>query len=289
MIVSRNCAVALRRCLRALEASLHREQIETLVVDCGSRDGCESIDAEFPWVTALRMPRNFGRTRARNIAMRTAGGQLVLFLSPAVEVEPATVAALAKRLEADRDAYAVIPALRDPRGEPVATACKLPSRDDLLAACKEHRELPAALPGERVQAARDLAWMVRRQFIAGLSFLEEKRYSEFWADLEVFDQIRSVGKQIVVEPGAPAVFHAPPDEPLGPGDRAMVASDRTCGAAAYLGKRAGFGALLGFRLAMVLHSLGAMVSFREPGFHLRLLVNLLGGARIDGTQGGDLA
>src|SRR5207237_5940541 len=91
----------LRRCLAALERSKDRETLEILVVDKGSQDDSPTLDSEFPNTTFLRLPRNFGNTKALNIAMRTAVGELLFYLSPEIEVAPDTVSVLAARLEYD--------------------------------------------------------------------------------------------------------------------------------------------------------------------------------------------
>ena len=126
IIVSWNSIEDLRRCLTALEASRGRDQFEVLVIDAGSRDGCGQVDADFPNVTVLRLPRNFGRTRARNIGMRTGLAELVLFLAPEVEVRPQTVLTLANALEADENVVAVVPRLVDEVGQVVPIGGKLP-------------------------------------------------------------------------------------------------------------------------------------------------------------------
>ena len=119
VIVTWNCVEALRRCLAALNASRQRERLQVLVVDAGSRDGSGQVDAEFPDVTVLRLPRNFGKTRARNIGVRTARAELILFLDPEVEVTPGTVMDLAAAVEADAQVVAAIPRLLDTSGQPV--------------------------------------------------------------------------------------------------------------------------------------------------------------------------
>src|SRR6476469_9014738 len=95
LILSYNSAAALRRCLTALEASQGREQLQILVVDCGSVDGSPTLDREFPGITIMRLPRNFGATKALNIGMRTAAADYIFMLAPEVIVEPGTVMALA--------------------------------------------------------------------------------------------------------------------------------------------------------------------------------------------------
>ena len=80
LILSYNDAAGLRRCLSALEASSARPQMEIIVMDSGSTDGSATLDSEFPQAKFLRLERNFGATRALNIAARTAVGEY-LFVS----------------------------------------------------------------------------------------------------------------------------------------------------------------------------------------------------------------
>src|SRR5271169_5479701 len=118
LIFSYDSAPALRRCLTALEGSNDRASIEILVVDCGSHDESAQLDSEVEGVTILRLPRYFGRTKALNIATRTAAGEHLFLLSPEVEVLPTTIPALLARLESDSEAAAVCPLLLDTDSRP---------------------------------------------------------------------------------------------------------------------------------------------------------------------------
>ena len=83
------------------------------MVDCGSHDESPQLDAEFPNITILRLPRYFGRTKALNIGTRTAAGEYLFFLTPEVEVLPTTIPALVAQLEADPNVMAACPLLLD--------------------------------------------------------------------------------------------------------------------------------------------------------------------------------
>ena len=48
VVVSRNRAALLRRCLESLEKSEGRETLQIVVVDNGSSDGSAQLDADFP-------------------------------------------------------------------------------------------------------------------------------------------------------------------------------------------------------------------------------------------------
>lgn len=281
LIVSWNCANALRRCLQSIRDSKGFENIETLVVDAGSRDGSETIDAEFPWITPLRLPRNFGKTRARNIGLRTTTGEFILLLSPDAELAPETIERLSGHLQAHGDWVAVSASFRDPLGKPVKIAYRLPRASDLKAACEAGTTLPVvdAPPEGFAEAVLDHGLLVRKVFIKGMNYLEEKRFSEFWADLEMCYQIKNSGKKLVLAGDAPATLH-PPERSitLDGSAQALLAADRISGAAGYVDKHEGFLAGVGFRLGFAFSNL----------FNFRLFIAVLLGERVDGTQGGAL-
>lgn len=266
LIVSHNNAENLRRCLAALEASEDRPSLEILVVDKGSRDESARIDAEFPNVTMLRLPRNFGTTKALNIGVRTSSAELLLLLAPEVGVEPQTVNALVHALEADPDAVAVCPLLRPPQ-----TFYRLPSPDtgDRL----ESVAVPQDGPPAPVEWAPFQAMLVRKYFIKGLNYFDE-HYGEFWADAELGQQIRRAGRKLLVVPAIQAHRLPAPAAPSHP----ALESDRRVGLAAFFSKHYGFGAGLLYRIKSIA---GALFGFQFP-----LLLNLFSGQKIDGTQSG---
>lgn len=274
VVVSYNCEEALRRCIRSLEASKQRAQFEILVVDAGSRDGCPRVDAEFPAVTVLRLPRNFGKTRARNIGMRTAQSDIVLFLDPHVEVRPETLGSLAAALETREDATAVAPVLDDASGGVVPQAFRLPSATELVGVSLRGSALPhSSGGGESVEAVEEWALAVRRSFVAGMNYLDEKRFSEHWSLLEVCWQIRNAGKKILLVDAARATMH--PFTPLD-ADKTDYVADRVSGAAAYIGKHEGLGAGLSFRMKCFLSSMGSL--------KFALAFAILTGQKLDPTQ-----
>lgn len=274
VVVSHNCEESLRRCIRSLEGSKGRAQFEILVVDAGSQDGCPSVDLEFPAVTVLRLPRNFGKTRARNIGMRTAQSDIVLFLDPHVEVRPDTLGLLAASLESRDDATAVAPVLEDAAGAVVPQAFRLPSVPELVEAGLRGTPLPrAAGSGEVVEAVEEWALAVRRSFVAGMNYLDEKRFSEHWSLLEVCWQIRNAGKKLLLVDAARATMH--PFTPLD-ADKTDYIADRVTGAGAYIGKHEGMAAGISFRIKCFVSAMGAL--------KLSLAFQILTGQKLDPTQ-----
>ena len=72
VVVSRNRAALLRRCLESLEKSEGRETLQIVVVDNGSSDGSAQLDIDFPQAQFIRLPKNFGLTKAMNLGLRAA-------------------------------------------------------------------------------------------------------------------------------------------------------------------------------------------------------------------------
>jgi GT2 family glycosyltransferase len=274
--VVHNQAAALRRAVEALERSQDRERLEILVIDCGSQDHSARIDVEFEAVTVMRLPHHFGATKAMNIAMRTAKGEFVFFLSPNVEVAPDTVKLLAERLDADAEATAVCPLLVDADGRPVSKIQDLPTRATLAAACRG-----AVVPNASVDLQREVvdveypgidALMVRKAFLKSMNYFDE-RFGHFWADADLAARIFGTQKKFRLYPGIRATWHAAPDPDAGD---YLFDVDRTLGAAAFLGKYDGFFAGLTFRIAAIFRALA--------GFRFREFTALLSGQKLDGSQ-----
>jgi hypothetical protein len=286
IMVSWNCIDALRLTLEALKKAHSRERMEVQVVDAGSRDGCGQVDTEFADVHVQRMPRNFGRTRARNIGLKTAQSELTLLLEPGVEVAPGTIAALAAALDADPLAVAAVPALADEAGRPLPVGAKLPDRDELAASCKENREIRLTATSGPVEYAASTAILVRQRFLRGMNYFDERRYGQYGAELELCWQIRCGGKRILVVDAPATVRNLPASVEVPRPQQALLAADRVAGTGAYIFKHHGFGAGIGFRLGQLRHALGLVL--REPGYGLRLLMGITGTQRINGDQGGVL-
>lgn len=294
LIVSYNCAAALRRCLQSLEQSAEREKLEIIVVDNGSQDESPGLDAEFPAATFLRLPRNFGFTKAVNIGMRTAKAEFFFFLDPHTEVLPETVASLAARLAEEPDAVAVCPLLAMPEGEPAPQFAKLPDPATVspLAWAGAFGQTAAPDAGQQrvaIQFASLEAFMARGYFLKGLRYIDE-RYAQSWADAEICVQIRRAARKVLLFPAIRVLRQAEeePEFALSSSARALLSADWVLGAATYAGKHFGFLAGLKIRIAGVFRALGqalfALLRFRDVGYHFSRFTYILSGQKIDGTQ-----
>ena len=277
-MIANNQAAQLRRVIAALERSENREQLEILVVDCASDDSTPTLAEEFPGITMQRLPQNFGATKALNIATRTARAEYLFLLSPEVEVAPDTVARLAQILDAHQDVTGVCPLLIDGDGKPVARTRRFPDRES-LAQVRGGGELAwVPISGETLAQERSVvmypgrdALLVRKQFIAGMNYFDE-RFGEYWADADLAIKIRRAGRRVELHPGIRATWHAPAQ--AAPSDT-VHKSDRILGAALLLSKYDGFFAGFSFRLAAIF---GALLRFDFP-----LLSALVGGNKV-GSQ-----
>jgi hypothetical protein len=291
LIVSHNSAAPLKRCLAALEQSKERESFEILVVDAGSQDESPTLDGEFPAATFLRLPRHFGLTKALNIGMRTAKGELVFFLDPNIEVLPETVSSLAATLEAEKEAVAVCPLLITPEGEPAPEIYRLPDQRGIAAARRAGRFVEPFLADTAaqrvsVQMPSLAALMVRLYFLRGLRYIDE-RYGNSWIETEICFQILRASRKILLAPAARAVRHPEPARVYVESARveALLAADWALCAARYAAKRFGFFAALKVRVAAVFQTLGELMRLRRPALQFHRLLFLLQGQKLDGTQG----
>lgn len=273
LIVSRNCAAHLQRTLDALQAGSTAADLETIVIDNGSDDGSADVAAGRANVTVLRLPKNFGATKALNIGIRTAKSDMILFLSPGSELAADALGLMADRLESDAEAAAVYAA--------TSVSYRLPDVAALSHACRTG-QLPNPIPVQGDAVPVDYApgapMLVWRRFLKGMNYLDE-RFGENWWDLELCWQIRNSGKKILVLRAAGVR-----SEGCAAANEAIDNVDRVTGASAYIGKHFGFGASVGFRVGTALGAAGQALTFRQPGHNLNRFLGILASKKIDGAQ-----
>jgi GT2 family glycosyltransferase len=262
VVVSHNQVDWLRRCLASLERSQDRDRCQIVVVDNGSTDGSALLDAEFPDLQWIKLPKNFGLTKAWNLGWRAADAAYVFFLHADTEVEPGVIPLLAETLDANADAVAVCPLLVDAEGRPAPQLGALPPDG-------QWRPAQAGADPVAVEYPRGAAVMTRVFYIKAIRKIDE-RYGQFGADAELAMQIRKSARKILLIPAA-RVRHA--------GRTAYSSLERAdflLGRAAFLGKYQGAGAGVQARLASIFGPL--------LGFRFGELSKTLAGQKIDGTQ-----
>jgi N-acetylglucosaminyl-diphospho-decaprenol L-rhamnosyltransferase len=262
LVVSYNRKALLRRAIEGLDASESRDLFEILVVDNGSTDGSQQLENEYPHARFIRIPRNFGLTKALNIGIRGSEGEYILFLHDDTEVFPETVRTLAEVLERQPEAGAVCPLLVDAEGRPAPQLGRYPPDNSWQPA--EAGTEPAP-----VDYARGAALMIRRFFLTAMRQIDES-YGQFGSDADLCYQVRRAGKKILLVPAARALHSG--RQVASP----LRIADQELGAAAWIAKHQGFLSALGARVRAIFGALG--------GFQLVLLKHLVSGQKIDGTQ-----
>ena len=262
VVVSRNRAAMLRKCLASIEASDARARLQMILVDNGSRDGSAQIGDDFPNVQSIRLPKNFGLTKALNLGWRAADAEYVFFLHDDTEVQPSTIGTLADALDAHADAAAVCPLLVNEQGEPAPQLGELPPTGKWRPAAPGNDAMAVEFP-------RGAALMLRVYFIKAIRQIDE-RYGQFGSDADLAAEIRRASRKILLIPQA-RVRHEGRTRYSDQEDADFL----NC-RAVFLGKYQGLGAGLQARVASVLGPLAAL--------RLGEVKYTISGQKIDGTQ-----
>ena len=263
VIVSCNRIDALRASLAALNAKTPNPAMQIIVVDNGSKDGSALLDGEFPATQFLRLPQNFGLTKALNIGIRACDGAYVLFLHEDVEIKPDAVELLRAELEQHNETGAACPLLVDEAGNAA------PQVRDLPTPANPDPTFRPGKPGTAGAAVSGAAIMVRRFLLDALRRIDE-RYGNYGSDIELCMQVRRANKKVVIVEGATAV-HRPEVQEA----RAEFVADRQLGTAAFLGKYNGIAAKIKYLIGVIFVALFT--------FQLGRLRYLVSGQKIDGA------
>jgi GT2 family glycosyltransferase len=262
-VVSHNRVEWLQRCLRAVEASEERERLQVIVVDNGSQDGSAQLDAEFPQVQFIRLPKNFGLTKALNLGWRAADSPYVLFLHEDTEVEPSVARRLADVLDGHPEAAGACPLLVDEQGRPAPQLGSLPPDGSWRPA------EPSGMEPFVVEYPRGAALMMRVAAIRAVRQIDE-RYGQFGSDADLAEQVRRASKKILLVPEARVRHHGQD------GYTTEEQADFLLARAVFLGKYHGFAAGLKARIAAILGPLARL--------RLGQLKYTMSGQKIDGSQ-----
>jgi hypothetical protein len=260
-VVSYNRLALLKRCLESIEKSEGRETFQVIVVDNGSLDGSAQLDAEFPAVQWIRLPKNFGLTKAMNLGWRAADAEYVLFLHDDTELPPDAISTLAGLLDTNSDAAAVCPLLVDESGQPAPQLGSFPPSDWKPAQPSNSEPFAVNYP-------RAAALMARVFYIKAVRQIDE-RFGQFGGDADVAAQIKRQAKKILLAPQVRAVHTG--RTVYNTAERA----DRQLARSEFLAKYKGFWPGLQARLEAIL---GAIFTFR-----LGEASRLISGSKIDGS------
>ena len=260
IIVSYNRCELLRRSLEALGAA-H----QVIVVDNGSSDGSAALERDFPAARFIRLPKNFGLTKALNLGIRSAEGEYLLFLHDDACVPAEGVTRLADILESTPDVGAVCPKLEGAKQAASLPTPAHPYPDWHTAEGVEFQD---------VECAAGVAIMLRHQFIRAMRQIDE-RYGNYGSDLDLCAQVvRRASKKVRIACNVKALHDVPDRDDRK--DDSLLQADRAIGTAVFLGKYFGFWAGMKFRMST---TLGSIFSFRWG-----MAKHLLSNQKLDGTH-----
>ena len=243
---------------QSLEALASRPQeIKTIVVDLGSRDGSIEAEDEFPAAQFIKLPKNFGKTKALNLGIRATQANVVMLMTEPFVIAAADVIAMAERMEAEPSIGGLAPLVVD---MPQASALPTPSVPD--------PPVENATPGKSVECVTG-PLMLRQFLLTSLQKIDE-RYGDYGSAPELCMQVKRAGKRVVIDEARAMRVGGEERE------TALTAADRQLGIAAYLGKHHGF--VTGI-VAHLKFLLGALFTLNLGRFR-----HLITAQKVDGTQ-----
>jgi GT2 family glycosyltransferase len=216
VVLSRNSAAYIERCLRSLDAQkVLPGGDEIWVVDNGSTDGTGEVLARFagtrPWVHTITLDRNYGTTRSRNLAVAGARGGYIAFVDSDAELPAGTIDRLIATANQSARAGIVAPRLNYPDGRLQKSVDVFPTIARKIQRRLALRRMEAA---ERPQAgvievdyAIAACWLMPREAVDAVGPLDE---AIFYAPEDVDYCIRmwAAGYRVLYDADTVAVHHA---------------------------------------------------------------------------------
>jgi len=133
IIVNYNTCEPLRRCLESIRREGGGLEIQTIVVDNGSKDGSPAMVREvMPDAIVIEPGYNSWFTGGSNIGAASATGQYLLILNPDTVIIPGALPALVAYLRANPHVGGVSPRQHFPDGPPIPICSRTPRFPDLL-------------------------------------------------------------------------------------------------------------------------------------------------------------
>lgn len=217
VIVTYNATADVERCLASLAAARLAVSHEILVVDNASREDVVGVvRTAHPGATAIALPVNVGFSKANNVGIRQARGELVLLLNPDTIVGAGALEVLVAELDRDGQIGVVGPRLVGTDGtielsfgralSPLsewrqkrrgrALARRDPRAVAWLAQATSRRHDPDWVSG---------ACLMTRRSVADAVGLLDERYFLYTEDVDFCASVRERGWRVVFTPDAEVV------------------------------------------------------------------------------------
>lgn len=208
VIVSYNARDDLARTLASLADAPPATPHRVVVVDNASSDGSlEMVRTRWPGVLAIDAGGNLGFSRANNLGIRAASGDLVLLLNSDTVVPAGAIDGLVADLVAHPEAAAAGPRLVDAEGEAELSTGRMIGplnelRQKVVGALYDRGWGPVRRSVERsLRTTREVDWvsgaclLVRRADAESVGLLDE-RYFLYTEDVDFCAALRSRGRRV---------------------------------------------------------------------------------------------
>ncbi|MBN2516673.1 MAG: glycosyltransferase family 2 protein [Deltaproteobacteria bacterium] len=224
VIVSFNTKYYLHRCLDSIRRYPPSVSHEIIVVDNASGDGSpEMVASLFPEVTLIRSSKNLGFAAANNLAIKVAGGELILFFNSDAELLPESLEPLVKHFEMNPETGIVGPTEQFESGDPYPTICPSPNlsfvffnHTGLRRRFNRNRLInPYRSLWEQSQKSKvptEVDWlsgaslMIRRKVLDETGFFDEK-YFFYMEETDLCERARRSGWKVKFIPEAQVIHH----------------------------------------------------------------------------------
>lgn len=269
VIVNWNSRDYLKTCLASLFVQTEMD-IEVVVIDSGSFDGCELMLREhYPQVRFIQSMENLGFAKANNRAFRESTGDCVLFLNPDTEVVGPAVDSLFFRLNSSPAYGAVGAKLLNSDGSVQSSSIQATPTIlnklldwDVLKTTWPRSSLWGMAPlydGETgaVEAISGACLMVKRRVFEEVGGFSED-YFMYAEDVDLAYKIRTAGYQNVYVPEATVTHHGGSSSSGSASTFAAVMMPEATWR--FLRKTRGHRYALGYRIGMCASALGRLTA-----------------------------
>jgi len=214
IVVNRNTADLLVKCLDHIFRSEFPLEPEAIVVDNGSTDDSVSrMKDRFPRVMMIEAGRNLGFAAANNRAVQKSSGEFLLLVNTDALLERGCAQSLLDLMKADPRVGMAGPQLLNPNGSPQTSYEAAPTlATEILNRSLLKRLFPSRFPGkgralsepEQVETLIGAAMMIRRQALEQLGGFDED-YFFFLEETDLALRMRQAGWKVIHDPRARAV------------------------------------------------------------------------------------
>lgn len=216
VVLCRNSAAYIERCIRSLDRQSPQEHAdEIIVVDNGSSDRTvatiTALAASRPWLTLVALDRNYGTTRSRNIGVTHAVGRYIAFVDSDAELPPGTADRLIATAAATPRAGIVAPRLNYPDGRLQLSVDVFPTVTRKVQRRLALRKIEAAEQPRAgvhdVDYAIAACWLMPRAVVDRVGPLDE---AIFYApeDVDYCIRVWAAGFRVLYDGDAVAIHHA---------------------------------------------------------------------------------